>query len=146
MSLDGVMLLETEAPNDKTDLVRLEDRYGRQVSGYESAAHMSSQRLEEFQHFRFHPGAKSWEVEGDPLTVAGRFSISFEGFADASAFARRFTADHGALYNVCQGELRDAAGGWVARVGEAERGSFLAQVPGLGAVGAVLLLKIRLFS
>jgi hypothetical protein len=36
LSLSGALVLEIETPNDKEDLVRLEDNYGRASDGYES--------------------------------------------------------------------------------------------------------------
>jgi mannose-6-phosphate isomerase-like protein (cupin superfamily) len=35
----GIFMLEIENPNDKNDLVRLSDKYGRASSGYETADH-----------------------------------------------------------------------------------------------------------
>ena len=37
LSLDGILVLETETPSDKTNLVRLEDEYGRQEKPYEGS-------------------------------------------------------------------------------------------------------------
>jgi quercetin dioxygenase-like cupin family protein len=39
LSPDGIFMFEIETPNDKNDLVRLSDNYGRASSGYETAAH-----------------------------------------------------------------------------------------------------------
>ncbi len=37
LSSEGIILLETETPSNKTDLVRLEDEYGRQEKPYEGS-------------------------------------------------------------------------------------------------------------
>ena len=39
VSEGGIFMLEIETPNDKNDLVRLSDKYGRASSGYETAEH-----------------------------------------------------------------------------------------------------------
>ena len=39
LSPDGIFMFEIETPNDKNDLVRLSDAYGRASSGYETAEH-----------------------------------------------------------------------------------------------------------
>lgn len=41
VSSKGAVVLEIETPNNKRDLVRLQDRYGRAGQGYESADHFS---------------------------------------------------------------------------------------------------------
>jgi mannose-6-phosphate isomerase-like protein (cupin superfamily) len=41
-SQDGVVLLEIETPNDKSDLVRLVDDFGREAMGYESQNHFET--------------------------------------------------------------------------------------------------------
>lgn len=146
MALEGVLLLETESPNAKSDLVRLEDSYGRQAHGYEGLAQMGSEHLEDFHHFSFRGGDPPWVAPEGSFTYGDRFSIGFEGFAGPAEFAAAFVPDHGATYNVCLGELLDAAGQVVAGIGQAERGSVLAQCPGLRAGEPLLLLKIRMFT
>lgn len=146
MSLEGVLLLETESPNAKSDLVRLEDSYGRQFNGYEGLSQMGSEHLEEFHHFSFRTGEPPWTPPAGSFTYGDRFSIGFEGFADPAAFAAGFVADQGATYNVCLGELLDSEDRVVAGIGQAERGSVLTQTPGLRCAEAVLLLKIRMFT
>ena len=39
ISETGIFMLEVETPNDKNDLVRLEDEYGREDLGYETREH-----------------------------------------------------------------------------------------------------------
>lgn len=39
VSLGGVVVMETETPNNKRDLVRLDDKYGREQKGYEGKEH-----------------------------------------------------------------------------------------------------------
>jgi len=38
----GVIIMELESPNEKLDLVRIEDKYGRKMKGYESKEEISS--------------------------------------------------------------------------------------------------------
>ena len=51
---DGSYIIEIESPPNKTDLVRLSDRYGRENSGYEGTTDMIEDNLiEKFNYFDF---------------------------------------------------------------------------------------------
>lgn len=52
-SLDGALIMEVESPPDKSDLVRLKDKYGREQKGYENFAHISTE-LDKYQYLDFH--------------------------------------------------------------------------------------------
>ena len=53
LSTQGINVIEIETPPNKTDLVRLNDEYGRETSGYEGLTQMRTENLEEFNHFFF---------------------------------------------------------------------------------------------
>src|SRR5262245_49400795 len=48
---EGLDLIEVETPRCKTDLVRLDDLYGREGSGYEGLSDMHTGRLDRFGYF-----------------------------------------------------------------------------------------------
>ncbi len=51
ISETGIKLIEVETPPNKTDLVRLNDEYGRQSQGYEGLAEMVSHGIESYGYF-----------------------------------------------------------------------------------------------
>lgn len=51
LSPEGILVMETETPTNKKDLVRLDDAYGREGEGYESKEHFSELNEAEFAHF-----------------------------------------------------------------------------------------------
>jgi GDP-L-fucose synthase len=53
LSRDGLLMMEIETPPDKTDLVRLRDRYGRQNNGYEGTSEMVYANLDAYGYFDF---------------------------------------------------------------------------------------------
>lgn len=60
LSEEGIFLIEVETPPDKTDLVRLRDRYGRQNSGYEGTSEMIDFQIEEkYDYFHFFDDLKN---------------------------------------------------------------------------------------
>lgn len=62
ISPDGALLLEVEAPNKKFDLVRINDRYGRESEGYESAA-ADIKRKSNLNYVSFSAGGGSATIE-----------------------------------------------------------------------------------
>ncbi len=142
ISLDGLFVIEAETPNMKTDLVRLEDKYGRVGSGYEGYNRMCMENLGEFQYFRLEEG------EGPASRYAfGRFfSISLEKYSSADEFSRKFRIEDGATYCVCHGSLQSSDGTVMVRVGETERGTYLSQAGRLLIGEDLLLMKMTVFS
>ena len=51
LSPEGILVLETETPTNKKDLVRLDDAYGREGEGYEGQEHFLELDASEFNHF-----------------------------------------------------------------------------------------------
>ena len=74
LSDDGVFLLEIETPPNKTDLVRLEDRYGRELSGYEGITEMQTQNLKDFNYFCFEEPDSYKKYDYDD----GKFSVTLK--------------------------------------------------------------------
>ena len=114
---DGVDLIEVETPRCKTDLVRLNDLYGREGVGYEDARHMHSDRLERFDHFsllstRGTSGAVTY------TDARGRFRIAV-GARTPHTLSEWGTAPGSRALVVLSGGLTDHHGNIVAGIGEA---------------------------
>lgn len=62
ISPQGALLLEVEAPNKKFDLVRINDRYGRESEGYESAD-ADIKRNSNLNYVKFSSGDRSATIE-----------------------------------------------------------------------------------
>ncbi len=58
VSEGGAIIMEIETPPNKNDLVRLEDRYGREQKGYEGIANISFE-TEGYEYCYFEPGTVS---------------------------------------------------------------------------------------
>lgn len=142
LSLDGIFMIETETPNMKTDLVRLEDKYGRVGSGYEGFNQMCTDNLGEFKYFRLEENNDSMSH----YTLNPLFSISLERYLSADEFSRTFRIEAGAIYCVCHSSLKTADGTVIVRVGETERGTYLSQAGRLAADGNLLLMKMAVFN
>lgn len=53
LSTHGIDLIEVETPPSKTDLVRLQDKYGRESTGYEGLSEMVTTGLDRYRYFHF---------------------------------------------------------------------------------------------
>lgn len=138
LSLDGINLIEIETPPAKLDLLRLEDGYGRQKSGYEGRAQMVTEGLECYHHTCF---AEDNCVD-QSLTLPEQFTISMERFTDSASC---FVPEPGMLYAVCRGGIV-AGEELLLGVGETGRGGYLQQFGQLKLQGATTLLKMTVFA
>jgi len=117
LSPSGADLIEVETPPDKTDLVRLNDQYGRQGRGYEGLAEMKTENLERFGYFHF--------SEGVPQLFQGRsFDIGLTPFPRGTSFEGQVQPERTSLYCACRGRLVDDQGQTVLDVGDAADGLF----------------------
>lgn len=85
LSEDGLFLIELETPPNKTDLVRLQDRYGRQNSGYEGTSEMKESNLEEFNYFNFLDDNNFKQINEKKLKVDTFTKISIKNFTPSSS-------------------------------------------------------------
>jgi GDP-L-fucose synthase len=138
LSEDGVFLLEIETPPDKTDLVRLEDRYGRASSGYEGITEMQAHNLEDFDCFCFEEA----DFYRKQTHANVRFNIVFEVFPDNAEFQKYFKIQEGTLYALCRGRLVDKDGNVVLNTGDAQKGDLLSNAGGVSISEKTVLLKI----
>lgn len=113
-SQEGLELIEIESPPNKTDLLRLNDAYGRERDGYEGLSEMETQNLERFQYFFFE---ESTHV-GEAFHYTERYAISLATFVDPQRFRTDFRVEEGALYSPCRGQIVNSAGEVVVDVGE----------------------------
>lgn len=139
LSLDGIALVEIETPPAKLDLIRLEDGYGRQQSGYEGRAQMETEGLEKYHHLCFDED----RCANQSLTLAEKFSVGMERITAAGPTT--FIPDPGVLYAVCRGGIR-AEGALLVAIGETVRGSYLQQLGGVFLDGDTTLLKMAVFA
>jgi mannose-6-phosphate isomerase-like protein (cupin superfamily) len=142
LSLDGISLLEVETPPDKLDLVRLEDKYGRESRGYENFSQMITEGLKDYDHFYFDESS----CNGENYIFENRFVVSMEVHESAMEFKTSFTLDPSALYCVCRGSLLDNNGEVVVDLGETQRGNFLGTLKSLNIARKTTLMKITVFA
>lgn len=114
---EGVDLIEVETPRCKTDLVRLNDLYGREAAGYETSRHMHVERLERFEHFSLDvpSGGASPVSYLDPQQ---RFQLGVRTMS-AAALSRWSASPESRALVVLSGGIDDRQGAAVAGVGEA---------------------------
>jgi GDP-L-fucose synthase len=132
LSDNGIFLLEIETPSDKTDLLRAEDRYGRENSGYEGITEMQSHELATFNHFSFQ--------EEDSAYDFGAYSVSMEIFQDSEDFRSHFKPRPRAIYSSCRGALRDQEGNIVLDLGESQKAEKLSSYKIMNLTGKLVLL------
>lgn len=137
LSPEGMFLLEIESPPIKTDLVRLEDKYGREKSGYEGLSDMKATNLSEYKYFTFEESPDySREVH-----ETGKYAVLMETFPDQKDFKRSFRNDGLGLYTLCKGKLFDKDDNQVLGTGETQKADFLLTVQGLHIKQKVVLMK-----
>lgn len=134
----GIFLLEIESPPFKTDLIRLEDRYGRESSGYEGITEMESQSLESYGYFYFEE-ADSFKK----LTYSReRFDISFEVYLNNNEFRDHFRIKEGEILTSCRGSILDENGNLLIDVGDNQKADILSNMNGLHISEKTVLLRI----
>lgn len=137
LSDDGVFLLEIETPPNKVDLIRLEDRYGRETLGYEGVTEMETENLNEFDYFHYE--------ESSPYTTYhhhnSRFSVTFEVFPNGNEFQRTFKVNGGELYTSCKGVLFDDRNTALLSEGSTQKAEILKNARGLNISEKTILLK-----
>jgi len=138
LSDDGVFLLEIETPPEKTDLIRLEDLYGRQKCGYEGITEMETNNLKDYGYFYF---------ENDKSKINSQeyvndiFMIKHRIFMNKSDFKVNFKIHPDKLYILCGGKICDAKNKAVLGIGDVQTGETLENLSGLSSRGVVVLLE-----
>ena len=113
---EGLDLLEVETPRCKTDLVRLDDLYGRAGAAYEGISEMQTERLERFDYFSLH-GAPA-DGGRHHVDARQRFRLGVHSLDAAALRTWRLQPGARALF-VLHGQIDDRHGRRVAGVGDA---------------------------
>jgi len=109
ISEKGALVMELESPPNKTDLVRLKDKYGRENRGYELQNEMCFD-LSEYERVFLN--------ESDLHRKIGNMSISMENFKEFSMFERYLKLNKNLTNILIAGELIDKKGNKIKEVGE----------------------------
>ncbi|MBL7224532.1 MAG: hypothetical protein ISS59_00200 [Desulfobacteraceae bacterium] len=142
LTLDGISVIEIESPPDKLDLVRLEDKYGRESCGYEDCSQMTMDNLKKFGHFYFDDG----NCYDKKITMDNWFSISVDAYTSSNMFQETFNADIGTMYCVCKGCLLALNKNIIVDVGEVERGLYLEQMANVRIDQETMIMNFTIFS
>ncbi|MEW6557333.1 MAG: NAD-dependent epimerase/dehydratase family protein [Elusimicrobiota bacterium] len=137
LSDNGLFLLEIENPPNKTDLVRLEDRYGRVTYGYEGITEMQTQNLENYDYFYF----EEPNLYKKYFHNTDRFIVTFEVFTNNNEFLQHFDLKENGLYTVCRGKLLDNENNILLDTGDTQKIDVLSTIKGLHIVEKTVLLK-----
>ncbi len=139
LSAEGIDILEIEAPPDKTDLIRLNDQYGRQAEGYEGLSEMKSDSLERYGYFYFDTpeSGQSFSFENE------RYEISIAACDANATFQEHLSTKKGEFFCSCQGQVVDNTGSAIIDVGDSTEGVFFGTFEGLSIKGPATFLKAR---
>ena len=112
VSKNGAILMETESPPNKRDLVRLKDEYGRQEKGYEGKKSITKKRDSSYVHFNeiSRPDRLVRKI-GDCSLILCRHHGDWE-------INRSIENEPGDLFCLLSGKLHDEAGSTVIEAGE----------------------------
>ncbi|MFA5778975.1 MAG: NAD-dependent epimerase/dehydratase family protein [Elusimicrobiota bacterium] len=137
LSDDGLFILEIESPPIKTDLLRLEDKYGRQAAGYEGVTEMQTQNLENYGYFNFEESNcyEKYTHNG------GRFIVSFEVFPNNHDFQKYFNIKENCLYTSCNGNLMDKENNILLNTADTQKSDTLPSIKEIHISEKTVLLK-----
>lgn len=101
LSPEGILVMETETPTNKKDLVRLDDAYGREGEGYESKEHFLELDETEFNHFHNEKEKYHCEKKFGKCSIVLSKSESFNDFKNKVGEINNavVTVLKGTLYN-----------------------------------------------
>lgn len=121
ISSGGASLIEVETPVDKTDLVRLDDQYGRSGKGYEGLSEMKTEKLDRYGFFSMiDPGiGKKCSYQ------SGVFEVSLEHYNENTNFDDVLPRKRGEFYCVGRGSVLGDDEKVVLAVGDVVEGSYL---------------------
>jgi hypothetical protein len=119
LSQGGIDLIEVETPPQKTDLVRLNDGYGRQSFGYEGLAEMRKSDLDRFGYFHL----EEPETDAPSLRTEKHYEIRVDRYRETSDFRERFRPRPGEIVCPCRGAIEGGDGSLLLDIGEARTAS-----------------------
>jgi|TARA_Y100000031_G_scaffold43741_1_gene50186 mannose-6-phosphate isomerase-like protein (cupin superfamily) len=139
LSPDGIDVIEIETPPDKTDLVRLNDEYGRASYGYEGMSEMHTEDLDKFKYFYF----ETSDMCNCKAYASSDYSVSLEVVPEKSRLdICEIQGD--ALYSIFKGQVFNSAGIPVLDVGDTEYGHALKSKDALGVSDKTIFLKVAI--
>lgn len=113
MSENGIFVMEIETPNNKRDLVRLEDKYGRVGMGYESVSEMSF-NLQNYNYITFIEPHIYYNVK----RKFGTCSLAIAKFSDYAGFKETFQRQGWDAVNILKGGIVDQRRNVVLEAGD----------------------------
>jgi hypothetical protein len=121
----------------QTDLVRLNDEYGRESSGYEGLTQMRTENLEEFNHFFFEtPEQNECYTHTNSHYVVSIKEASIEEYGlQPNSF------EDNAFYSLCRGQIVNTDGQLVLDLGDTEQVKNLNSEDNLKFLKSALLLE-----
>jgi len=136
----GIIIIETETPNNKTDLLRLEDTYGRKGKMYEGESHHASLEDEEFSDLK------------EFLTVENRYNKE-KDIGNCKLTITRCTSEEefygctqknkdSDIIGVLSGKICDENGTCIYSLGDITKNSELKKITKPRIINEVELLKI----
>ncbi len=99
-SENGIFVMEIESPNNKRDLVRLEDKYGRVHKGYESVSDMSF-NIQNYNYLTFIEPSIFYNVK----KKFGACGLSLACFKDAEDFKANFELKGWDAVSILKGQI-----------------------------------------
>lgn len=138
LSENGLFMFEVETPPQKTDLVRFEDRYGRESVGYEGITEMVTENLQEYGYFKFE------ETDGyqNKIYENDKYGVIFVFFQNNDEFQKNFKVGSHGLYTCCKGRLLDGNDNVVLDLGETQKTDVLSNIKDIRIKQKTILLKI----
>lgn len=137
LSDNGIYLLEIETPPNKTDLVRFEDKYGREALGYEGITEMQTSDLQNYDYFDF----EEVNSHKESVFTTDKFIVSFEVFMNNDDFSKYYKISENALYTSCKGKLLDRDNSIILDTGNTQKSDTLHNVKDIHIVEKTVLLK-----
>lgn len=134
---EGTIVIETETPTDKGDLVRMDDAYGRHGQGYEGSAHLVAWD-DSLPHFH------GPDQRHHTIRRIGRCNLALIPMGLSESMPIRFADRDIHLVTILQGRVEDGRGERILTVGDTLTGEEIRSNLGLRAGAASELLIVQL--
>lgn len=139
LSLNGIEVIEVETPPNKTDLVRLNDSYGREGHGYEGTSEMETEDLRRFNYFYF----EELSLKEKKIHFGETYALLMETFFDNRHFQNTFHINEREIYCLCRGQILNFQNQVLFDIGDIFSGSLLKKETSLKIQERVVLLTAR---
>jgi GDP-L-fucose synthase len=137
VSENGIFLLEVETPPVKTDLLRAEDRYGREKTGYEGLTEMDNRNLGDYHYFYFdeQAGQKRYTY------TMNKFLVTFEIYTNTKDLHDNFRPKGGEIYTSCRGKIIDNKNNVLLDIGDVQKADMFFNYKDLHIDSKLVILK-----